>query len=75
MGNLDWGWKFSLDMSQNKGEGKKDKLFLLLTNKSTFLLELTKSKEHVKKNVFFKATSFIKHKIHNCDFSPFLHKN
>ena len=23
MGNLDWGSKFSLDMSQNRGEGKK----------------------------------------------------
>ena len=23
MGNLDWGSKFSLDMSQNMGEGKK----------------------------------------------------
>ena len=73
MGNLDWGSKFSLDMSPNMGEGKrstlKREIILLLTNKSTFLMELTKRWENIfKKNAFLKSLNFYKHKIHNFDF-------
>ena len=52
MGNLDWGSKFSLDMSQNRGERKKfhPVQIWLLTNKSPFLIELTKIQKMLKKN-------------------------
>ena len=48
MGNLELGSKFSLDMSQNGGEGKKihhiERIFCAFDQKSTFLMKWTKSK-------------------------------
>ena len=74
MGNLDWGSKFWLNMSQNRNDGKKVhpveiNYFCFWPINPLFLMELTKSYENVKKKCFFfKATIFIKHKIHNFDF-------
>ena len=69
MRNLDWDLKFSHNMSQNMGEGKKvhpeeRNLFSFWPINPLFLMEFRKCK----KKDFFKATALIKHKIHNLDF-------
>ena len=66
-------------MSQNKGKVKKvhpacrEKLIKLMDNNSTFLMKSTKS-EKLKRQFYLKATTFIKHKIHNFDCQYFYEK-
>ena len=72
MGNLDWGSKFSLDMSHNRGEGKKfdpveiNKFYFWPI--SPLFDGIDQKLRKCKKNAFLKATTFIKHKNHNLDF-------
>ena len=70
MGNLDWGSKFPLDMSQNRDKGKKN--HPVDRNLSSFWtiypLFWWNGQKVKKMYFFFTATTFIKHTIHNFDF-------
>ena len=59
MGKLDWGFKFSLGMTQNRGEGKKvhpveRKSFSFWPISPLFWWNWSKGNEMFFKNVFFK---------------------
>ena len=65
MGNLDWGSKFLLDMSQNRGERKSSTLYreinFAFDQKIHFFDEIDqKLKIKKKKSFFFKSYNFYK---------------